>query len=623
MLRTWYMTLLALAVPLCSLAQEICDNAVDDDADGLIDLNDPDCPCAAMLNTNGTPSSIRNHSFEEMTCCPYGFVSGSSAPWLDCATGWHQATTATTDYLHTCGFAPVGMPMPPPDGQGAAGFQVVKDLPWFEYVGTCLAYLPPSNILQAGTTYTLSLWIAGAVSDGQLAQTYEEGRALHLFPDPLPLAIFGHADACVPFPLNTTDCIGTVPGWQELGRVSVQPAWDWVRVSITFTPAQNMHSVIIGSACDPPDSFGAQTIESAQGTTRSVYAYFLVDDLMLTEAQDQVLSPTVVVGSLCEGDARAMATPPAGATHHQWYLDGVAIPGQTSTTLDIANNGLGTGLYTMTSDYDGQCLMGAAPLVSVASPRPWPRFGPSEGCAPLTVAFADASAAGTATVQWLLGDGSIHSDSAFQHTFDLPGTYDVRLRISDDTGCTHDTLLVNAITVHPAPNAAIGLEPTTPDPDHPVVVLAATGSNNIVSWWWDLGPAQPGTATSSSIQATFPAQPGEHPILLVVQTAEGCVDTVRSVVVVRRSGAIDMPNVFSPNGDDRNDRFVPLGSIGVQGTLEVYNRWGQLVFATDAIAHGWDGHGDGGPVPDGTYYYVITPADPRNERTTGHVTLLR
>ena len=42
-----------------------------------------------------------------------------------------------------------------------------------------------------------------------------------------------------------------------------------------------------------------------------------------------------------------------------------------------------------------------------------------------------------------------------------------------------------------------------------------------------------------------------------------------------------------------------------------------------AIAHGWDGHGDGGPVPDGTYYYVITPADPRNERTTGHVTLLR
>jgi gliding motility-associated-like protein len=79
----------------------------------------------------------------------------------------------------------------------------------------------------------------------------------------------------------------------------------------------------------------------------------------------------------------------------------------------------------------------------------------------------------------------------------------------------------------------------------------------------------------------------------------------------------------TPNGDDRNDRFVPLGSIGVQGTLEVYNRWGQLVFATDAIAHGWDGHGDGGPVPDGTYYYVITPADPRNERTTGHVTLLR
>ena len=45
---------------------EICDNAVDDDDDGLIDLNDPDCTCAVIE----PESLIPNPSFEDMNCCP-------------------------------------------------------------------------------------------------------------------------------------------------------------------------------------------------------------------------------------------------------------------------------------------------------------------------------------------------------------------------------------------------------------------------------------------------------------------------------------------------------------------------------------------------------------------------
>ena len=75
--------------------------------------------------------------------------------------------------------------MPPPDGQGAVAFQVVQGMPWFEYVGTCLTYPPPANILLAGTTYTLSLWIAGAASDNQIAQTTEEGRIMFYSTNPV------------------------------------------------------------------------------------------------------------------------------------------------------------------------------------------------------------------------------------------------------------------------------------------------------------------------------------------------------------------------------------------------------------------------------------------------------
>jgi len=146
--------LLAMATmaPLSLAAQELCANAVDDDNDGLIDLNDPDCPCSAVLSPAGTPSFIENHSFEvrEVTengpCCPYEF-STMFMNWLACAQNWNQATSATSDYFHTCGFSPPTFPMPPPDGDAAAGFISTTD--YKEYVGSCIF----DNPLYAGTEY--------------------------------------------------------------------------------------------------------------------------------------------------------------------------------------------------------------------------------------------------------------------------------------------------------------------------------------------------------------------------------------------------------------------------------------------------------------------------------------
>ncbi|MFT5166836.1 MAG: hypothetical protein ACI8P3_002068 [Saprospiraceae bacterium] len=90
---------------------EICDNAIDDDNDGLIDLNDPDCEYEIIEPV----SLIPNPSFEDMNCCP------SNRSQLNCTDSWIQASEPTTDYLHTCGwmgwddFPP---PLPFPDGQG-------------------------------------------------------------------------------------------------------------------------------------------------------------------------------------------------------------------------------------------------------------------------------------------------------------------------------------------------------------------------------------------------------------------------------------------------------------------------------------------------------------------------
>lgn len=71
-----------------------------------------------------------------------------------------------------------------------------------------------------------------------------------------------------------------------------------------------------------------------------------------------------------------------------------------------------------------------------------------------------------------------------------------------------------------------------------------------------------------------------------------------------------LPNVFSPNGDGANDLFMPLQPYAYVESieLEIYNRWGQVIFTTTDPDINWNGlHKDSGvPVPDGVYYYICT-----------------
>ncbi|MFN3874522.1 MAG: gliding motility-associated C-terminal domain-containing protein, partial [Flavobacteriales bacterium] len=68
-----------------------------------------------------------------------------------------------------------------------------------------------------------------------------------------------------------------------------------------------------------------------------------------------------------------------------------------------------------------------------------------------------------------------------------------------------------------------------------------------------------------------------------------------------------LPNIFTPNGDRINDRFIPFPYRGVKRIdLQVFNRWGQLVFSTDDPDILWNGrlNNEGDPCPDGVYFYT-------------------
>jgi gliding motility-associated-like protein len=73
--------------------------------------------------------------------------------------------------------------------------------------------------------------------------------------------------------------------------------------------------------------------------------------------------------------------------------------------------------------------------------------------------------------------------------------------------------------------------------------------------------------------------------------------------------SIDIPEAFSPNRDGVNDRFVILKPFGTTLELEVFNRWGNVVYYNANYNNDWDGRGTnnfiGQDLMDGGYYYTL------------------
>jgi gliding motility-associated-like protein len=599
--------LLFIVVPL--QAQEICNNGIDDNGNGLVDLNDAECVCADILNPGSVTSFFPNHRFEQRTnCCPVSFSHiNYSSLW--CLSGWSQVTAGTSDFCHPCGFYPPSFPSSP-DGGGYVGF--IAQPGYFEYVGNCI----PAGLMDAGVEYTLSMWILGASVGVQNPGTIILNNGPY-YQDPLPLTIYGHP-TCLWTPDQTVDCLENF-GWTELATVDYHATGAWQRINITFSSPFNVLRLAFGGGCDMPTSYAA--VPETEDHPR-FNPYFLVDELMLNVASAFVTLPVAAEGGVCSGDLLLTATPPAVGSGFQWYHEGVAIVGATSLTLQPGTFGLGAGVYSFTCDVEGQCLKG---WVTVPGPALVPdiSIGPEEGCVPLTVTFIENTHTDGSTVEWWFGDGGEALGDTVEHIYTTPGIYDLRVVVNPPDGCVLDSTFIAAVTAHPLPQVTFTASPQPVYVGNTNVTLQDATTGVIMSWQWDLDSIPPYFAEASQVEVVLPDVPGSYPVSLMVTDANGCVGTANTDLIVLDEGLPEMPNVFSPNGDGSNDVFAPLGNWTGTGKLEIHNRWGQLIFSTDAPAGGWDGRVNGSYAPDGTYYYILTVFGSEVSTGSGHFQLLR
>ena len=93
---------------------------------------------------------------------------------------------------------------------------------------------------------------------------------------------------------------------------------------------------------------------------------------------------------------------------------------------------------------------------------------------------------------------------------------------------------------------------------------------------------------------------------VMVTDFNGC-EGVSNIAVVSTQPRTNLfiPNTFTPNGDEHNELFFILGDNIKTFNIQIFNRWGELMFISESIDKGWDGTFDNKKVQEGTYYYNL------------------
>jgi gliding motility-associated-like protein len=133
------------------------------------------------------------------------------------------------------------------------------------------------------------------------------------------------------------------------------------------------------------------------------------------------------------------------------------------------------------------------------------------------------------------------------------------------------------------------------------IVIAGDVIGEQLTYWW-----QP-DAFINDINDLTPtvSPPAEMKYKLSAESPYGC--TSADSMMVKVVTGIYVPTAFTPNGDGKNDRWeVPYLDPSFGGTVNVFNRWGQLVYHVSAAMVSWDGKLNGIPQAAGTYVYMIS-----------------
>ena len=101
-------------------------------------------------------------------------------------------------------------------------------------------------------------------------------------------------------------------------------------------------------------------------------------------------------------------------------------------------------------------------------------------------------------------------------------------------------------------------------------------------------------------------------------------DLLNCNTITQQEIVIGYPKYFTPNGDGYNDEFqIENIHLYPRAVVQIFNRWGQLLYEDLGINGFWDGKYNGTEVPEGVYFYIISLNDSSQQTLKSYITVLR
>lgn len=458
------------------------------------------------------------------------------------------------------------------------------------------------------------------VFDPQLVATSQHGctdtasAQIQVYPE-VSAAFEVDSAACSPFAVDLTNAsIGASAYQWNMGDGTILVGFEPTYTYVNNTTADLVRTITL-------------TATSAFGCTSAVDRTIIVSPVPSAAFQ-----ATPSTQQFPSADVLVLNNSSPGPWTHQWDF------GDGASAL-VASPG--THTYTTWGDHtielvvsNAHCSDTAVQVITITPPLPTAGFlGQGRGCAPLTVAFTNTSLQGV-SYQWSFGDGGTSTADNPTYVFNVAGVYSVTLTAVGPGGTTNTYTKVDSVVVHPRAMAFFTLQPTeVAVPSQPVFTYNL--SSNASLYTWDFGD---GTSSAEQNPVHYYQAAGTYDVGLIANNAFNCPDTflLEQLVTATAAGEIQFPNAFTPSSsgpsdgvyDPRgftNDHFFPLYEGVEDYKLEIFNRWGELLFVTEDVRIGWDGYYRGQLSKQDVYVWKAFArfSDGRETTLKGDVTLLR
>lgn len=191
------------------------------------------------------------------------------------------------------------------------------------------------------------------------------------------------------------------------------------------------------------------------------------------------------------------------------------------------------------------------------------------------------------------------------------GTHTITYSYTDATGCTGSAIEQIVVNESPITASAQVITKSCSEGGN-TIVISTNGGNGFYSYNWSNGEMS---------NPLYFVEPGTYGIEIIDQN--NCSTTLLDIEVTENLDCIEVVNTFTPNNDGTNDTWNLDFSNYSSASLQVFSKWGNVVYETSGTIIHWDGRSLGGEnLPAATYYYIID-LDGGSKSQNGPITIVR